>query len=140
MTGHQSFEQDTSQAEREKEGDTQYSSHQWILWRTKQKKKNSTTTYGGREKCIMIVHGSLLQDAVYWIHLDRAQEKRLQFGRQGLTPLLITIQCRPTAFESWYTREETKLISETLHPSPRSEDSTQRCLEIKAPAAAGAAT
>ena len=36
------------------------------------------------------------QDVLYWIHLARAQERRLFFGKQGLTPSMITIQCPPT--------------------------------------------
>ena len=42
------------------------------------------------------------------------REKDCSFGRQGLAPLVFTIQCRPTVSIKWYPYKESKLYIREL--------------------------
>ena len=77
-----------------------------------------------------------LQDAVCWIHFRQGTRKDLSFGGQGLTPSLFTIQCRPTASKSGIPERWQNFESKGLHASARSEDNSQKCLQINAATAA----
>ena len=89
------------------------------------KQKNSTTTYRGRDKCSITLKGSLIRTPSAGSTWPGQKKRDCSFGGRGLTPLLFTIQCRPTASKKWY--------------SSSSEDSSLRCLETKAVAATSAA-
>ena len=87
---HQSSKQDSSQVERNE-----------TLGETRQ--NTSTTTDRGQEKCTMTVNGSLIRTPSTGSTWPGHQKRDCSFGRQGLTPLLFTIQCRPTASKKRYS-------------------------------------
>ena len=119
---------------REETDDKHYSSHNWILLGAK-KKKNSTMIYRGRGKCTFRANRILIRTLS--TVSTSPKHKKCSFGRQGLTPLLFTIQCRPTASKKWYPYK-TYFSAESFHVSFNSKDSSQRRLGIAAAAAAAA--
>ena len=69
----------------------------------------------------------LHHDTVYWVNFMTLstgstwpghKKKDCSFGRQGFTPLLFTIQCRPIASKKWYPCKETTLYIREF-PTPR---------------------
>ena len=113
-----------------------YSSHPENLLETVQK-KNSTTTYRGRQKFKITVNGSLSPGR-------RPLDPLGQGTREGTAVLADKVSLhhcarfssirlhRKSRFHGWLQN----FTSETLStPRPSSEDSSQKCLQIKAAAA-----
>ena len=125
-------QQDSLQVERKgKRSDKQCSSHPSTLLGAMQK-KNSTTTYRGREKCSKWTPH---QDAVYWIHLTRAQEKGLQFWQTRSHAIVVLDSVPADCIEKVVSMKGQKL---KINDTPRLGQLrivSQKCPEIKAAAA-----
>ena len=101
------------------------------------KQKNSTTTYRGREECTATASGSLIRTPSTGSTWPGHKKRDCSFGRQRSHAIIVHDSLPADGIEKMVSqKEQPNFISETLHASAHSEDSSQRCLEIKAAAEA----
>ena len=108
LTWHQSTEHDSSQVERKGRATSSLLQTLQTFLGTIQK-KNSTTTCRGREKFSIMANRSLIRTPLAGSTWPGHKKRDCSFGRQGLTPLMFTIQWWPIASNKWYPREEIQL-------------------------------
>ena len=106
---------------KKKKGDTHYSSHHQTHFGTKQK-KNSTTTYRGRQQCTLTANRSVIRTPSTGSTCAGHKKMDWRFGRQGLTPLSCTIQCWPAASKNVVSMQREKTKNQRLstpRPAPK---------------------
>ena len=82
------------------------------------------------------------EDAVYWIHLARAQEKKLKFWQTRSRAIVVHDSVPADCIEKVVSENADKTLCQRLStPSARSENNSRKCQDIEGhgePAAAGA--